>query len=127
MLHPLVTCALVANVGAFAYTTVSGLSFDSIAKAYLSKVRASACLVISLPKTGSGILIVPHKASQNPMDDKSTALVGILFCHCLCGEGPLCQRWGEEAAPRWCCLCNEVAVILCREKGTRARLPLGFP
>ena len=68
MLHPLVTCALVANVGAFAYTTVSGLSFDSVAEAYLSKVRTPACLVISLPETSTGILIVPHKASQSPMD-----------------------------------------------------------
>ena len=39
VLHPLVTCALVANLGAFAYSAVSGLSFDSVAKAYLSKVR----------------------------------------------------------------------------------------
>ena len=38
VLHPLVTCALVANAGAFAYSAVSGLSFDSVAKAYLSKV-----------------------------------------------------------------------------------------
>ena len=38
VLHPLVTCALVANLGAFAYTTVSGLTFDSIAKSYLAKV-----------------------------------------------------------------------------------------
>ena len=38
VLHPLVTCALVANLGAFAYTSVSGLTFDSIAKSYLAKV-----------------------------------------------------------------------------------------
>ena len=38
VLHPLVTCALVANAGAFAYSAVLGLSFDSVAKAYLSKV-----------------------------------------------------------------------------------------
>ena len=38
VLHPLVTCALVANLGAFAYSVVSGLTFDSIAKAYLAKV-----------------------------------------------------------------------------------------
>ena len=41
VLHPLVTCALVANLGAFAYTTVSGLTFDSIAKSYLAKVSAT--------------------------------------------------------------------------------------
>ena len=38
VLHPLITCALVANLGAFAYTRASGLSFDAIAKSYLSKV-----------------------------------------------------------------------------------------
>ncbi len=50
VLHPLVTCALVGNLGALAYTTVSGLTFDSIAKAYLSKVRASACPAMPLPR-----------------------------------------------------------------------------
>lgn len=38
VLHPLITCALVANLGAFAYTSVSGLTFDTIAKSYLAKV-----------------------------------------------------------------------------------------
>ena len=38
MLLPLVTCALVATLGALAYTSASGLSFDTIAKSYLSKV-----------------------------------------------------------------------------------------
>lgn len=94
VLHPLVTCALVANVGAFAYTTVSGLSFDSIAKAYLSKVRASACLVTSLPKTSTNILIVPHKASQNPMVDKRTALVPLPVW-----RGGLHAKHGEKGQP----------------------------
>lgn len=38
VLHPLVTCALVANLGAYAYSMVSGLTFDSVAKAYMTKV-----------------------------------------------------------------------------------------
>lgn len=47
VLHPLVTCALVANLGAFAYSAVSGLTFDSIAKAYLAKVCPHVtCLLI---------------------------------------------------------------------------------
>ena len=37
VLHPLVTCALVANLAAFANSAVSGRTFDSVVKAYLAK------------------------------------------------------------------------------------------
>ena len=46
VLHPLVTCALVANLGALAYTTVSGLTFDSVAKSYLAKVCLHAIMLL---------------------------------------------------------------------------------
>ena len=98
MLHPLVTCALVANVGAFAYTTVSGLTFDSVAKAYLGKVCASAYLVVSLPKISTGILIVPHKASQKPVDDNCTALVSVSSAT-ACAERASLPNMGRRGSP----------------------------
>ena len=38
VLHPLVTCALVTNVAAFAHSAISGRTFESIVRAYLAKV-----------------------------------------------------------------------------------------
>lgn len=40
VLHPLVTCALVANLGAYVYSLLPGFTFDGVAKAYMTKVRS---------------------------------------------------------------------------------------